>query len=66
MEKKKERIIIDPNILEGKPFVKGTRLTVKYIIGMRAQGWTEADILHLHPGITRADIRACFAYASVK
>ena len=60
----KERIVIDPGILVGKPIIKGTRLAVEFIIDLMAQGWAEKDILQNYPGITRQDIQACLAYAS--
>jgi uncharacterized protein (DUF433 family) len=60
----KERIVIDPGILVGKPVIKGTRLAVEFIIKLLAQGWAEEDILQNYPGITRQDIQACLAYAS--
>lgn len=59
----KERIVINPAILVGKPVVKGTRLTVEFIVDLLAQGWSEADILRNYPGLTREDITACLAYA---
>ncbi len=59
-----ERIVIDPNILVGKPVVKGTRLAVEFIVDLLAQGWSEADILRNYPGIATEDIRACLGYAS--
>ena len=58
-----ERINIDPEILVGKPVVKGTRLAVDFIVGLLAEGWSEADILRNYPGLALADIRACLAYA---
>jgi uncharacterized protein (DUF433 family) len=58
------RIVIDPEILCGKPSIKGTRLAVEFIMDLLAQGWTEADMLKNYPGITRDDILACLAYAS--
>ena len=60
----RERIIIDPEILVGKPVIKGTRLAVEFIIDLLAQGWTEHEILHNYPGITHEDIQACLYYAS--
>ena len=60
----KERIIIDPNILVGKPVIKGTRLAVEFVIDLLAQGWTDQEILRNYPGITLEDIQACLAYAS--
>jgi uncharacterized protein (DUF433 family) len=59
-----ERIVIDPDILVGKPTIKGTRLAVEFIVDLLAQGWSEAEILHNYPGLTPEDIRACLAYAS--
>ena len=59
-----ERIIIDPNILVGKPVVKGTRLAVEFILELLAHGWSEEDMLRNYPGLTRADIQACLSYAS--
>ncbi|MGD0092624.1 MAG: DUF433 domain-containing protein [Planctomycetota bacterium] len=60
-----KRIVTDPVILVGKPVIKGTRLAVEFIIDLLAQGWTEAQILDNYPGLTREDIRACLAYASM-
>jgi len=60
----KEHIIIDPDILVGKPVIKGTRLAVEFIIDLLAQGWSEVEILQNYPGVTRKDIQACLAYAS--
>jgi uncharacterized protein (DUF433 family) len=58
-----DRIVIDPNILVGKPVIAGTRLAVEFVIDLLAQGWKDADILQNYPGITADDIRACLAYA---
>lgn len=58
------RIIIDSNILVGKPIIKGTRLAVEFIIDLLAQGWTTDEILRNYPGITLEDIHACLSYAS--
>jgi uncharacterized protein (DUF433 family) len=57
------RIVLDPETLVGKPVIRGTRLSVEFVIGLMADGWTEADILQSYPGITHDDIIACFAYA---
>lgn len=59
-----ERIIVDPDILVGKPVVKGTRMAVEFIIDLMAQGWSEAEILRNYPGLTQADVQACLSYAS--
>ena len=59
----RERIVLDPQILAGKPVVRGTRLAVELIIDLLAQGWTEVDLVRNYPGLTREDIRACLGYA---
>ncbi|HWP60833.1 MAG TPA: DUF433 domain-containing protein [Candidatus Acidoferrales bacterium] len=59
-----ERIVVDPKILVGKPVIKGTRLSVEFIVELLAQGWTEAQILESYPGVTHEDILACLHYAS--
>ena len=59
-----DRIIIDPDILVGKPIVKGTRLSVDFLLSLLAQGWSEAEILRNYPGLQREDLHACCAYAS--
>jgi len=58
-----ERITIDPNVLTGKPVIKGTRLAVEFIIELLANGWTEAEIFRNYPGITHEDVLACLQYA---
>lgn len=64
MEAWQERIVVDPKVMVGKPIIKGTRLTVEFIIGLLAQGWSEAEIVRNYPGLTVQDIRACLAFAS--
>jgi uncharacterized protein (DUF433 family) len=58
-----ERIVIDPEILAGKPVVRGTRLAVEFILELLAAGQSEAAILANYPRLTRDDILACLAYA---
>lgn len=58
------RIIIDQEVLTGKPVVKGTRLAVEFIVSLLAEGWSETEILQNYPGLTREDILACLSYAS--
>jgi len=58
-----ERIIIDSGILEGKPIIKGTRLSVEFIMGLLAQGWPEEEVLRNYPGLAHEDVQACLAYA---
>lgn len=58
MEKEKllERIMITPKVMVGKPVIKGTRLTVQYILGLLAHGATVNEILQEYEGLTREDI----------
>ena len=57
------RITLDPSVLAGKPVIRGTRISVEFVIGLMAEGWNEADIIKNYPGITRDDLMACLAYA---
>ncbi len=59
-----ERIIVDPEILAGKPVVRGTRLAVEFILELLAVGQTENEVIANYPGLTREDILACLSYAS--
>lgn len=58
-----ERIISDPEVLVGKPTIKGTRLSVEFILERLADGWTEQQLLDNYPRLTPDDLRAVFAYA---
>lgn len=57
------RIALNPDVLAGKPVVRGTRLSVEFVIGLMADGWSEADILRNYPTLTHEDVSACLAYA---
>ncbi|MBL9217839.1 MAG: DUF433 domain-containing protein [Opitutaceae bacterium] len=59
-------IEVNPAVLTGKPVVKGTRLTVEFMLRLLAQGWTEAEILRNYPGLTHEQILACMAYAQAR
>lgn len=59
----KARIVLDSAVLAGKPVVRGTRLSVEFIIGLMADGWNEADIRRNYPVLEREDIVACLGYA---
>jgi uncharacterized protein (DUF433 family) len=58
------RIIADPRIMTGKAVIKGTRLTVEYILGLLAQGATVKEILAEYEGLAPEDIQACVLFAS--
>jgi uncharacterized protein (DUF433 family) len=59
-----ERIVVDPEVLAGKPVIRGTRLTVEFILELLAAGQSESELLTDYPGLTRDDILACLSYAS--
>jgi uncharacterized protein (DUF433 family) len=59
-----EYIHTDPKILRGKPVVKGTRLSVEYILRLFAVGWNEQQVLENYPTLTVEAIHAVFAYAA--
>lgn len=59
-----ERITINPNVMVGKPVIRGTRLTAEYILGLLAYGSTMEEILEEYPGLEKDDIYACLLFAS--
>jgi uncharacterized protein (DUF433 family) len=59
-----ERIALDPKIMVGKPVIRGTRLTVQYILNLLAHGVTVDKILQEYRGLKKEDILACLFYAS--
>lgn len=59
-----DRIVSDPEVLVGKPTIKGTRLSVDFLLERLADGWTEAQLLENYPRLMQEDLRAVFAYAS--
>ncbi len=58
------KIVSDKNILLGKPTIKGTRLSVEFIIERLASGWTQEQLLENYPRLSREDLQAVFAYAA--
>jgi len=60
-----ERIHQDPEILAGKPVIRGTRLAVEFIMELLEAGRCEADILDDYPGLIREDILACLSCRSI-
>lgn len=64
MEQIAERIVIDPDILVGKPVIKGTRIPVYLIVEFLANGMTEKEILSEYSELTKSDIKAALLYAS--
>lgn len=64
MEELMDRIMIDPEVLSGKPVIRGTRIPVYLIIELLANGMTEKEILNQYPTIKKEDIKAALTYAS--
>ena len=60
----RRRIVVDPEILVGKPIIKGTRISVEFVVDLLARGWTTEQVLKEYDDLKPADIRACLAYAS--
>jgi uncharacterized protein (DUF433 family) len=58
------RIIANKNILGGKPIIKGTRISVEFILELLASGVSEDEIIQDYPHLTRDDIHACLEYAA--
>ncbi|MCK5241978.1 DUF433 domain-containing protein [bacterium] len=58
------RITFDPNVMGGKPCIRGIRVTVGTIVGLVASGYTKEDILKLYPYLESEDIDAALAYAA--
>ncbi len=58
-----ERISVNPKVMVGKPVIRGTRLTVQYILGLLAQGETVESILKEYEDLAREDVLACILFA---
>lgn len=60
----RDRIVVDPKILVGKPVVKGTRIAVEFVVDLLARGYTREQIREEYDHIADEDIQACLAYAA--
>lgn len=59
------RITFDPNVMGGKPCIRGLRVTVGMIIGLIASGYSTLDILKAYPYLEDDDIREALSYAAL-
>jgi len=59
-----ERIAVTPNVMTGKPVIRGTRLTVEYVLNLLAHGATAEEIVGEYKGLIKEDIQACILFAS--
>jgi len=54
----------DPDVMTGKPVVRGTRLAIDFILGLFASGWTQDQVLENYPSLTPEALKAVFGYAA--
>ena len=59
-----ERIALNPKVMVGKPVIRGTRLTVEYILNLLAHGATFEEILQEYDGLVPEDLQACLLFAA--
>ncbi len=61
-----DRITIDPQVMGGKPCIRGMRVTVGTIVGMLAEGHSSSEILELYPYLEAEDIAQALSYAALR
>lgn len=59
-----DRITVEPDKLEGKPCIRGLRITVETVVRLVAAGWSFEEILDEYPDLERADIQQALEYAA--
>ena len=64
MSSREKRVMVSPDVMGGKPVVRGTRVTVARILDLLAQGMTPDEVLKEFPQLTPADVKACLAYGA--
>jgi len=60
----REHIVSDPEVLIGKPTIKGTRISIDHLLDLLAQGWSTGQILDNYPRISNKDLQALFSYVN--
>ena len=60
----RDRIVSNPDILIGKPTIKGTRVSVELLLDRLADGWSSTDIVDSYPNITHEDVQAALMFVS--
>jgi uncharacterized protein (DUF433 family) len=58
-----ERIVATPGTMGGRPRIRGTRITVEFLLGLMSSGWSVQQILEAYSHLTDADVRAALAFA---
>ena len=61
-----DRIVLDPEILVGKPTVRGTRISVELVLKRLSQDLDLESLFRSYPRLTREDVQACLEYAEMK
>lgn len=61
-----ERIVVDPEVVHGRPAIRDTRVRVTDVLALLAAGASEREILEDYPYLTAADIKACLEYAAAQ
>jgi uncharacterized protein (DUF433 family) len=59
----RNRVVAHPDVLVGKPVIKGTRISVELVMDLLAAGYSIPQIIEQYDHLTREDIQACLAYA---
>jgi len=59
-----ERVSINPKVMTGKPVIRGTRLTVEYVLNLLAHGATTDEVISEYKGLTAEDVQACILFAT--
>lgn len=60
----KDHIVVNPDVLVGKPIIKGTRISVELLLDRFADGWSYDDILEAYPHLTREQVQAALTFAA--
>jgi uncharacterized protein (DUF433 family) len=59
-----DHISVDPQVLVGKPVIKGTRISIEFLVELLAEGWTNDEVLKNYPQLSAEDIQAALHYAA--
>lgn len=59
-----ERVVVSPEVMVGKPVIRGTRLTVERVLNLLAHGMSAEEILDEYEGLAQEDVQACLLFAS--
>jgi len=60
----KDHIVVNPDVLAGKPIIKGTRISVELLLDRFGDGWSHDNILQAYPHLTREQVEAALAFAA--